>query len=275
MLASDGLMAAARDARQQALAAALGADPRVVFAYLAARASVGRYDSGGEPCVAVYVEDAADPERVGVELAAQLEDRPGVDRLDVAVLNTMDLDEAGRMLDEAALLVDRDPQRQSAFALRASGAHLDFRESEVVFLRERAERPYADTLALTLADLDELISRLRELRGLTREEYVTDWKTAYVAERALEVAIGLCIDTARHVLAEHRLPHPSTYRETFVIARDAGLLDPGVAGALMRMCGFRNRVAHEGTSLDATVVVRMVESGVEDLARFRDAVSRL
>lgn len=59
------------------------------------------------------------------------------------------------------------------------------------------------------------------------------------------------------------------------MARDAGLLEPGVAEALMRMCGFRSRVAHEGTNLDAMVVVRMVESGIEDPARFRDAVSRL
>lgn len=57
--------------------------------------------------------------------------------------------------------------------------------------------------------------------------------------------------------------------------RDDSHGEPCVADALMRMCGFRNRVAHEGPNLDGTVVVRMVESGIEDLARFRDAVSRL
>ena len=171
--------------------------------------------------------------------------------------------------------MDRDPQRRGAFTLMAEGAYLDFRESEAVFLRERAERPYADTMAIKLAQLDELIGRLRELRGLTADGYLADWKTAYVAERALEVAIGLSIDVARHVLTERALPRPLTYRETFAIARNAGLLEPGVAAALMGMCGFRNRLAHEGTRLDATIVVRMVESGVEDLSRFRAAVSRL
>jgi uncharacterized protein YutE (UPF0331/DUF86 family) len=248
---------------------------RVVFAYVAARVSAVGYDGRGEPCAAVYVEPAADPDRASVELAARMEASPGVGRLEIAVLNTMDLDEAGRMLEDADLLVDRDPDRRVAFALDAAGAYLDFRESEAVFLRERAERPYADTMAMKLAELDELIRRLRELAGLTVDAYRADWKTAFATERALELAITRCIDVARHVVAERALARPLTYRETFEIARDAGLLEPGVAEALMRMCGFRNRLAHEGTRLNAAVVVRMVTSGVEDLARFRDAVSRL
>ena len=275
MLANEALMAAAGEAFRKAVAAALRADPRVAFAYLAARVSAVGIDGRGAPCVAVYAEAADDAERIGADVAERLEAAPGVGRVDVTVLNTMDLDEAGRMLEDADLLVDRDPQRRGAFALLVSGAYLDFRESEAVFLRERAERLYADTMAVKLAQLDERIRRLRELRGLTADEYLADWKTAYVAERALEVAIGLCIDLARHVLAERAQTRPLTYRETFAIVRDAGLLEPGVAEALMRMCGFRNRLAHEGTRLDAAIVVHMVESGVEDLGRFRDAVSRL
>jgi len=275
MLANGAVMAAAGDARRQAVASVLRADPRVVFAYLAQRPVAGARDGGAKPCVAVYLESQGEPEPDGVALAARLADRAGVARLDVAVLNTMDLDEAGRLLDEAELVVDLDPARRSAFTLLAGGAYVDFRESEAVFLRERAERPYADTMAIKLAQLDELIARLRELQGLTADAYLADWKTAYVVERALEVAIGLCIDLARHVLAERALRRPVTYRETFVVARDAGLVEPGVAEALMRMCGFRNRLAHEGTHLDAALVVRMVESGVGDFARFRDAVSRL
>ena len=275
MLANETLMAAANEARRKALVAAVRTDPRVMFAYLTARVSATGFDGRGEPCVAVYAGPAGDADRVGAELAARLEACPGVGRVAVVVLNELDLDEAGRMLGEADLLVDRDPQRRGAFTLMAEGAYLDFRESEAVFLRERAERPYADTMAIKLAQLDELIGRLLELRGLTADGYLADWKTAYVAERALEVAIGLCIDMARHVVAERALPRPITYRETFAIAGNAGLLEPGVAAALMGMCGFRNRLAHEGTRLDATIVVRMVESGVEDLSRFRDAVSRL
>jgi uncharacterized protein YutE (UPF0331/DUF86 family) len=275
MLANETLMTAAKEATRKTIAAALRADPRVIFAFVAARVSAAACEGRGEPCVAVYVEAADDPATVRIELAERMAAEPGLGRVDVAMLNDMDLDEAGRMLEEADLLVDRDPERRVAYALLAAGAYLDFRESEAVFLRERAERPYADTMAIKLAQLDELIGRLRELRGLTADAYLADWKAAYVAERALEVAIGLCIDLARHVVAERATARPLTYRETFAIARDAGLLGPSVAAALMGMCGFRNRLAHEGTRLDATIVVRMVESSVEDLGRFRDAVSRL
>lgn len=275
MLANETLMTAAKAGRRKAMAAALRVDPRVIFACAAARVSSVASDGRGEPCVAVYVEAEGDPGRVGVELAERLAAKPGLGHVEVTVLNDLDLDEAGRMLEEAEILVDRDPERRSTYTLLATGAYLDFRESEAVFLRERAERPYADTLAIKLTQLDEAIRRLRELRGLTADAYLADWKTAYVAERALEVAIGLCIDVARHVVAERAMVRPLTYRETFAIARDAGLLEPGVAAALMGMCGFRNRLAHECTRLDATIVARMFESGVDDLARFRAAMSRL
>ena len=275
MLANGEMMAASNASQKREVSAALGRDPRVVFAVVTTGAADGDDAIADLPGVAVYLEESAGGRDACPTPSTPSAARTAIGGIDVAVLNAMDLEAAGRVLQESELLLDRDPPAREAFEVRASLSYLDFRESEVVFLRERAERPYADTLALKLSQLDELISRLREIRGLTPEAYVTDWKSAYVAERALEIAIGLCIDTARHVLAERRLPRPTTYRETFVIARDAGLLEPGVAESLMRMCGFRNRVAHEGTNLDATVVVRMVESGVEDLARFRDAVSRL
>jgi uncharacterized protein YutE (UPF0331/DUF86 family) len=123
--------------------------------------------------------------------------------------------------------------------------------------------------------LDEYIRRLREYEGLAIEEYAADWKAQCVVERTLEVAIGLCIGVMRHALAERGLREPSTYRETFAIARDAGLVEPGLAASLMRMCGFRNVLAHEGTDADAAVVAGILRTGVADFVRFRDAASRL
>lgn len=275
MLANEAMMAAAKAARVEAVAAVLRADPRVVFGYMAERRTAACGDGPGKPCVAVYLDGEDDAEARGADLAVRLGEAPGVGRLDVAVLNTMDLDEAGRMLDGADPLVDRNPRRRAEFAFLADGAYIDFRESEALFLRERAERPYADTLSVKLGELDEAVERLRGLSGLTVDEYLADWKAAFVVERALEVAINLSIDLARHVLAERALARPVTYRETFAMARDAGLIERAVAEPCMRLCGLRNRLAHEGTRLDARLVVRAVGSGAQDLARFRDAVSRL
>ena len=275
MLANNELMAASAAARRTRIAAVLATDSRVRFARLAG----GLRESGtvqpGRPCVAVFVDPSADAKEAGSELAALLAADAGTAGLDVAVLNTMDLDHAGLVLSGGELLLDRDRAARIEFEVRASGAHFDFRESGRVFLRERAERPYADVVTGKLAMLDEYIRRLREYEGLATEEYAADWKAQCVVERTLEVAIGLCIGVMRHALAERGLREPSTYRETFAIARDAGLVEPGLAASLMRMCGFRNVLAHEGTDVDAAVVAGILRTGVADFVRFRDAASRL
>ena len=54
----------------------------------------------------------------------------------------------------------------------------------------------------------------------------------------------------------------------------AVFIEPGLAAALMRMCGFRNVFVHEGTHVDAAVVAGLLRSGVGDLARFMDAAAR-
>jgi len=54
----------------------------------------------------------------------------------------------------------------------------------------------------------------------------------------------------------------------------AVFIEPGLAAALMRMCGFRNVFVHEGTHVDAAVVAGILRTGVGDTVRFRDAAAR-
>ena len=42
----------------------------------------------------------------------------------------------------------------------------------------------------------------------------------------------------------------------------------------MRMCGFRNVLAHEAQHLDPAVVVEALTNGVADIERFREAAAR-
>lgn len=274
MLANHEFFAASAAARHAGLGAVLETDPRVQFACLVAGKASPDGTLSGSPCVAVYLDPAADAYAVRRELADALAKQASADRMDVAILNTMDMEEAGRLLRESELLLDRDRAARVDFESRVSGAYFDFRESERLFLRERAERPYAEVAARKLAALDVQIRRLREFEGMSLEEYVADWRTAYVVERALEVTTGLCIDVTRHTLAERGLGIPGTYRGIFAAARDAGLIEPGLAMVLAHMCGFRNVLAHEGDRIDAGVVVRILTTDVKDFVRFREAASR-
>lgn len=273
MLANDELMAASAAAQRARIGAALAKDARVRFACLARATPEAGMEQPARPCVAIYVDPATDAETTGREVAAMLAGHAEATGLDVTVLNLLDLEAAGRLLQASDLLLDRDSGTRIEFEVRASSAYFDFCESEELVLRERAERPYGEILAIKLAQLDEVIRRLRELTGLDVTGYTSDWKAAYVAERALEVAIGLCISIMKHTLAQRRLGHADTYRANFALARDAGLLELDLAAALSRMCGFRNVLAHEGTRLDPAIVVAALSSGTADIERFREVAS--
>ena len=273
MLANRELLAASAAARNAAIGAALAADRRVVFAVLAG--SDVNPDAGrpGAACVAVYVDPQADIEAARVELARRLAGQSATSGMDVAVLNTMEMEEAGRLLQDCEVLLDRDRAARAEFESRASWAYLDFRESEQMFLRERAGGPYGEVAARKLAALDARLGRLGEFEGISVAEYVSDWKTACIVERVLEVAIGACIDLARHTLSERGLGVPQTYRGIILAARDAGLLESGLAASLADLCRFRNVLAHEGDRIDAAVVVEVLRHGLQDLRRFREAAS--
>ena len=273
MLANNELMAASAAARRARIAAALEQDQRVRFARLAGVEAEPDAAEPSRPCVAIYVDPAGDAEVAGREVAAMLAQQPDAAGLDVAVLNTMEMEAAGRLVQASALLFDRGTEARIEFEIRATGAYADFRESEELVLRERAERPYGEILAIKLAQLEHEIRRLRELAGLDVAGYVSDWRAARVVGRTLEVAISLCIGIMKHALAHRGLGGALTYRGHFEAARDAGLLEPELAAALMRMCGFRNVLAHEPLHLEPAVVVAALTSGVADIERFRYAAA--
>lgn len=144
----------------------------------------------------------------------------------------------------------------------------DYETLEQVFVRERAARPYGDTMAMKLAELDELLGRLRQLATVTPEVYASDWIMRCAVDRTLELAIGTSIGLARHTVAERGLRTPRTYADTFVILGEARLLEPEFAASLQRMCGFRNRLVHEPDTLDPAIVAGALGAHIEALATF-------
>lgn len=85
------------------------------------------------------------------------------------------------------------------------------------------------------------------------------------------MAIEVCVDVATHVIADRGLRVPVTCAEAFEVLGEAGLLDPGMRDAMVRMAKFRNLIVHEYTRVDPGIVVRILREHLDDLARFRTA----
>jgi uncharacterized protein YutE (UPF0331/DUF86 family) len=83
---------------------------------------------------------------------------------------------------------------------------------------------------------------------------------------AMLVAIQAAVDIGSHLIAEYRLRRPSTYRETFEVLFEGGLVPEGLAGQLADLAGFRNVLVHIYWKID-------LDEAFEILQRDRKALN--
>jgi uncharacterized protein YutE (UPF0331/DUF86 family) len=132
-----------------------------------------------------------------------------------------------------------------------------------------------DLVLRRLTLLDTYLDQLAPYRTIDVDAYRADWKTQRIVERTLHLAIETCMDVADHLVADRRLRVPETGAESFEILAEAGLLPPALGRALAVMVGFRNILVHDYARIDHAIVVRVLRTDLNDIVRFRSAVTAL
>jgi uncharacterized protein YutE (UPF0331/DUF86 family) len=125
--------------------------------------------------------------------------------------------------------------------------------------------------------LDRLATEVEALRRLgarsTGELLADDDLLAAVKYRFI-IAIEVCIDVGRHVIASEGLRAPLDYADVFTVLADADLVGAAMAADLRDTARFRNLLVHNYTKVDDTRVVEILRERVDDLALFRTALAR-
>lgn len=132
-----------------------------------------------------------------------------------------------------------------------------------------------DLILRKLSNLDTYLTQLAPYRDLDLAAYRGDWRTQRIVERTLHLAIETCMDVADHIVADRKLGVPETAAATFESLADAEILPRALAESLARMVGFRNILVHDYAKLDAAIVLRVLQTDVQDLDRFRATVLSL
>jgi uncharacterized protein YutE (UPF0331/DUF86 family) len=125
--------------------------------------------------------------------------------------------------------------------------------------------------------LDRLGAEIDALRRLGRrdaDELLRDDDLLAAVKYRFIVAIEVCIDVGRHVVASEGLRAPLDYADVFAVLADAGLLDSAIAADLRDTARFRNLLVHGYAKVDDTRVVEILGERVDDLAAFRTALAR-
>jgi len=89
---------------------------------------------------------------------------------------------------------------------------------------------------------------------------------------ALLVSIQASIDIANHLIAVSSSRRPETYRESFAILCDEGLIPEDLSIQLSDLAGFRNVLVHIYCRLNLDEVYGVLQDDLPVVNRYRDLV---
>jgi uncharacterized protein YutE (UPF0331/DUF86 family) len=134
-----------------------------------------------------------------------------------------------------------------------------------------------DVFDRRLAKLEELLRDLRRIAPRTEEArraFLADRGLQAQSERWLQLAAECCIDLANHVIADHGWRSPASYRESFAILRENGVIDESLAVAMAGWAGLRNVLTHLYLQVDHARIADVLANELDQLDAFAAAVAR-
>ena len=108
--------------------------------------------------------------------------------------------------------------------------------------------------------IQQLLADLEPYREATLAEVKADH---YQVERILELLVVAATDLLNHLLAEQGITADS-YRDTFRLAGEHGLISSDLAGRLEKAAGMRNILAHLYELIDHRVLWESIPQALTD-----------
>ena len=123
-----------------------------------------------------------------------------------------------------------------------------------------------------LRELDEAARDWERYRSISLEDLRTDRDKRNMVLHALLVNIQASIDIANHLVAASSSRRPETYRESFTILCDEGLIPEDLGAQLSDLAGCRNVLVHLYCRLDLDEVYGVLQDDLPVVNRYRDLV---
>ena len=125
-----------------------------------------------------------------------------------------------------------------------------------------------------LGIVDAAVRELRALPASDLATFTSDRRNIWAADALLRRAIEALFDTARHVLAKAHGRGGLEYREVARLASDLGLVPADLADAMMKIAGFRNRLAHYYDEVTPAELFSVISTRLGELTALADAFRR-
>lgn len=104
------------------------------------------------------------------------------------------------------------------------------------------------------------------------DEYLGDARLRRAVERGLQVAIEICLDIGRRLIAVEGLRYPEDNQDVFRVLVDEGVLPKELWPQLRSMVRFRNLLVHNYARIDDGQVYAVLTQRLGDLDVFARVV---
>lgn len=121
--------------------------------------------------------------------------------------------------------------------------------------------------------INQYMNECKEMRDVSRDEYLDDIVLQRAVERSLMNAIQSCIDLAAHVRAAEDLGSAETSREEIEALVEAGILTEETGAKLAEAVGFRNHLAHRYGDVDHDLVYDVLQEDLEWIDSFQQELA--
>ena len=119
-----------------------------------------------------------------------------------------------------------------------------------------------------LKKLREVLTGLEEIRRTPGNQFLSDYRISWAAERGLLLAAEAILDVANHLLASAFSCFPETNEDTLTALHGNGVISPDLYDALKGLGGFRNILVHGYLAIDESLVYDHLQKAPESFGAF-------
>lgn len=115
------------------------------------------------------------------------------------------------------------------------------------------------------------LSRLKIFSDFTISGMAGDFVKYGALKNILMEIIGRAIDINEHLIIELAPPQievPKSYKETFLLLPELGILPKEFSEEISKSAGFRNAIVHEYNNLDKGIVYKTVGEAIEQYSLY-------
>ena len=125
-----------------------------------------------------------------------------------------------------------------------------------------------------LFQIDGYLKELRNADDIDWKKYQKDNRSRRFVERLLHVVIEACIDVCQHIIVDEGLRAPESYRDTFRVLAEKGIIPGEKLEIFERIAGFRNLIVHHYEKIDDEVVFGIFKKRLGDFDDFIDYITK-